>query len=220
MHRDSLIQKRLEELDEKGKSIAAAKYSRVANARTGRSVEYVQFADTKGWGTSVLSLLRQAFGAQSVHTQQFETAFTNFPGYLSSFETLYAVFASAKEDYEGGYIFSLRSLVKAEVLSDALEQAEELLKSGYKDPACVLVGVSLEIAVKELASRHSVPIAKLDKMNADLCKVGAYNIAKQKQLTAWADLRNKAEHGDWSAYSAEDSGDMHAGVVRFLGDYL
>ena len=98
MHRDSLIQKRLEELDEKGKSIAAAKYSRVANARTGRSVEYVQFADTKGWGTSVLSLLRQAFGAQSVHTQQFETAFTNFPGYLSSFETLYAIFASAKED--------------------------------------------------------------------------------------------------------------------------
>ena len=220
MHRDSLIQKRLEELEAKGKSIAAAKYSQVANVRSGRSVDYVPFADTKGWGTSVLSLLRQAFGLESVHTQQFEEAFANFSGYLSSFRTLYAIFASAKEDYEGGYIFSLRGLVKAEVLSDALEQAEELLNSGYKDPACVLIGVSLEIAVKELASRHSVPIAKLDKMNADLCKAGAYNVAKQKQLTAWADLRNKAAHGDWGAYSAEDIQDMHSGVLRFLGDHL
>lgn len=220
MHLDSLIQKRLDELEAKGKSISVAKYAQVANARTGRTVDYVSFADTKGWGTSVLSLLRQAFGSESVHTQQFEEAFTNFNGYLSSFRTLYAIFASAKEDYEGGYIFNLRGLVKAEVLSDALEQAEELLMSGYKDPACVLTGVSLEIAVKELASRHSVPVGKLDKMNADLCKAGAYNIAKQKQLTAWADLRNKAAHGDWSAYSVEDIRDMHAGVLRFLGDYL
>lgn len=220
MHLDSLIQKRLDELEAKGKSISAAKYAQVANARTGRTVDYVPFADTKGWGTSVLSLLRQAFGSESVHTQQFEGAFTNFNGYLSSFRTLYAIFASAKEDYEGGYIFNLRGLVKAEVLSDALEQAEVLLMSGYKDPACVLTGVSLEIAVKELASRHSVPVGKLDKMNADLCKAGAYNIAKQKQLTAWADLRNKAAHGDWSTYSAEDIRDMHAGVLRFLGDYL
>lgn len=220
MHLDSLIQKRLNELETKGKSISALKYARIVGARNGREVDYVPVADTKGWGTSVLSLLRQAFGSESVHTQQFEGAFTDFNGRLSSFRALYAVFASAKEDYEGGYIFSLRGLVKAEVLSDALEQADELLRSGYKDPACVLAGVSLEIAVKELASRHSVPFAKLDKMNADLCKAGAYNIAKQKQITAWADLRNKAAHGDWSAYSFEDIRDMHAGILRFLGDYL
>lgn len=220
MHRDSLIQKRLDELEDKGKGIAAAKFSRVAIARTGRAMEYVSFAATKGWGTSVLSLLRQAFGMESAHTQQFDAAFTSFDGYLSSFRLLYAIFSSAKEDYEGGYIFSLRGLVKAEVLSDALEQAGELLTSGYKDPACVLIGVSLEIAVKELASRHSLPVAKLDKMNADLCKAGAYNVAKQKQITAWADLRNKAAHGDWTAYSAEDIRDMRSGVLRFLGDHL
>jgi hypothetical protein len=219
MHRDSLIQRRLDELKARGESIAASKYLGGSVVR-GRAGEYVSFADTKGWGTSVLSLLRQAFGQESVHTQQFDLAFSRFHGELSSFRTLYAVFSSAKEDYEGGYIFTLRGLVKAEVLSDALQQADELLTSGYKDPACVLVGVSLEIAVKELASRHTVPIAKFEKMNADLCKAGAYNIAKQKQLTAWADLRNKAAHGDWGAYSAEDVRDMHGGVLRFLGDYL
>jgi hypothetical protein len=220
MQRESLVQKRLEELAAKGQGIAAARRAEVANPRTGRTVEYVSFADVKGWGTSVLSLLRQAFGENSTHTQQFQAAFANVGEHYSSFKTAFAVFAAAKEDYEGGYIFDLRGLVKAEVLTDALEQASELLKSGYKDPACVLVGVSLEIAVKELASRHSVALGKLDKMNVDLCKAGAYNIAKQKQITAWADLRNKAAHGDWVAYSDPDVREMHAGVQRFVADLL
>ena len=90
----------------------------------------------------------------------------------------------------------------------------------YKDPACVLTGVSLEIAVKELTLRHSVQPGKLDKMNTDLCKLGIYNVAKQKQITAWADLRNKAAHGDWSAYTDPDVRDMLSGVQRFIGDYL
>jgi hypothetical protein len=220
MRQESLVQKRLAELHAKGQAIIQAKYTEVGNPRTGRLVEYVRFADTKGWGTSAVSLLRQAFGEQSAHCQQFEAAFASFPGYLSSFQTMFAIFAAAKEDYEGGYIFSLRSLVKAEVLSDALAQALELLRSGYKDPACVLVGVSLEIAIKDLAVRHSVATGKLDRMNVDLCKAGQYNIAKQQQITAWASLRNKAAHGDWSAYSAADVQDMHAGVERFIADFL
>ncbi len=220
MRQESLVQKCLDELYAKGEAIANAKYSQVANPRTGRSVEHVAFADTKGWGTSVVSLLRQAFGEYSAHCQQFEATFANFSGYLSSFLTLFAVFAAAKEDYEGGYIFNLRSLVKAEVLTDALDQASELLQSGYKDPACVLVGVALEISLKDLASRHSVAVGKLDRMNVDLCKAAAYNVAKQQQITAWAALRNKAAHGEWDAYSAADVQDMHAGVQRFLADFL
>lgn len=219
MHRDSLVQRRLDELAAKGKTISSSKYSR-AGLRGHGTVEYVPIPITKGWGTSVVSLLRQVFGADSAHTQQFESAFSAFRGNFSSFQVLYEIFAAAKEDYEGGYIFSLRGLVKAEVLSDALEQADELLTSGYKDPACVLIGVSLEIAIKELTSRYNLPVSKLDKMNTDLCKAGAYNIAKQKQVTAWADLRNKAAHGDWSAYSIDDVRDMRGGVLRFLGDYL
>lgn len=219
MRNASLIQHRLTELAAKASDIRGARYSGKP-MRSGRSIEYVPHPMTAGWGTSVLSLFRQAFGDSSVHTQNFQSSFTNFSGYLSSFETMHAIFLAAKEDYEGGYIFNLRGLVKAEVLSDALEQADELLKSGYKDPACVLIGVSLEIAVKHLAVANNVPHAKLDKMNADLGKTGAYNMAKQKQITAWADIRNKAAHGDWSAYSEQDVRDMHAGVQRFIADFL
>lgn len=220
MRQESLVQKRLEELEAKGRAIAAAKHAVVANSRTGRTVDHVDFSQAKGWGTSVISLLRQAFGPESAHCQQFEDGFGKFPGYLSSFRTLLAIFDAAKEDYEGGYIFSLRGLVKAEVLSDALEQAAELLASGYKDPACVLIGVSLEIAVKDLAGRNSIPIAKLDRMNTELCKADIYNIAKQQQVTAWAALRNKAARGEWSAYSVDDVRHMHSGVQQFVADFL
>lgn len=220
MARDSLIQKRLDELAIKGKAISDNRRSEVANQRTGRRVDYVSIADVKAWGTSVLSLFRQAFGEEGTHTQQFKAAFANAGEFHSLYEIAYAVFMAAKEDFEGGYIFNLRGLVKAEVLSDALDQAKELLDAGYKDPACVLVVVSLEIAIKEIAARNSIPHAKLDKMNTDLYKAGIYNIAKQKQITAWADLRNKGAHGEWSAYSTPDILDMHAGVERFIADHL
>lgn len=114
----------------------------------------------------------------------------------------------------------MKSLVKAEVLDDTTEQAQELLNSGYKDPACVVAGISLEVAIKEIATRHGLALAKLDKMNADLCKAGVYNVAKQKQITAWADLRNKAAHGDWKEYNAADVQDMLSGVKRFMADYM
>lgn len=221
MHIDTLIRKRLDELEIKAQAIMAAKYATPSGrVGSGKTTEYVPRAETVGWGTSVLSLFRQAFGESGVHTQHFNSAFANTTGYLSAFKVLYAVFRSAKEDYEGGYIFSVGGLVKAEVLSDALDQAAELLKAGYKDPACVLVGVSLEVAIKHLVGKHALPIGKLDRMNTDLAKATAYNIAKQKQITAWADLRNKAAHGEWSAYSAADVADMLSGVERFIADFL
>jgi hypothetical protein len=72
----------------------------------------------------------------------------------------------------------------------------------------------------ELCTRQGIPHGKLDKMNADLCKAGIYNMGWQKQITAWAERRNKAAHGDWSAYNADDVEDMIKGVNRFIAEYL
>ena len=62
--------------------------------------------------------------------------------------------------------------------------------------------------------------AKLDKMNADLAKAGAYNKSMQKQVTAWAGRGNDAAHGDWDQYTGDDVKDMIDGVRRFIADYL
>lgn len=57
-------------------------------------------------------------------------------------------------------------------------------------------------------------------MNADLCKAGAYNITKQKQITAWADIGNKAAHGEGSTYTANDARAMVDGVDALVVDLL
>lgn len=175
------------------------------------------------WGTNVLNLLDDVFPDNSVHRKSFHSQydFHNLPAANFSFSKAKGIFLAAKEDYENGYLSSFRSLLKAEFLTeDILTQAEELLNAGYKDPGCVLVGVALETAIKELCTQHGIGHKKLDQMNSELRKAGVYNLAKQKQVTAWADLRNKAAHGDWSEYSMADVNDFFSGVQRFIGDFL
>lgn len=217
MQADARILARLSELVARGKEILGNHY---ATRFRDKSIWHVDGASATGWSTSVSSLLAQVFGSESIHFKAFEKHVNVFRGYEGEFKVLQAVLDAAREDLEGGYLFNVRGLVKAELLDDALSQAAELLKAGYKDPACILTGVSLEIAVKELTERATLPTGKLDAMNVGLCKSGAYNLAKQKQLTAWADLRNRSAHGDWDTYNEADVRDMLAGVQRFIADHL
>jgi hypothetical protein len=205
MYLDPLVSKRLDELLVRADAIKSARTSSRIRDKT---VHYVARADVLGWSASAASLLQRVFGETSTHFKTFNDVLNNFHGYEWEFDPLRAIVAAAKEDFLGGYLFSTRALAKAEVLDDALEQADALLRAGYKDPACVLIGVALESAIKELAGQAGVAIAKLDKMNVDLAKTGRYNVSKQKLITAWADLRNKAAHGQWAAYSKEDVIDL------------
>jgi hypothetical protein len=52
-------------------------------------------------------------------------------------------------------------------------------------------------------------------MNADLSSVGAYNKLDQKNVTAWLDLRNKAAHGRYPEYTADQVANMLLGVTEF-----
>lgn len=63
-------------------------------------------------------------------------------------------------------------LVQAELFTSELEQAAELLRSGYKASAAVVSGIVLETTLRELCTRHQLPPGKRDKMNADLAKAG------------------------------------------------
>lgn len=203
---DKLIRQRFSELE--------ARASTVYNT---------DIASVRGWATNVLNLLQRTFGDASVHFKNFDESYHEFTEWQNefNFRACRGIFQAAKEDYEGGYLFNVRSLVKAEILADdVLEQAKELLNANYKDPACVLAGVALESTLKELCTHEGIAHGKLDRMNADLCKAGVYNMAKQKQITAWAELRNKAAHGDFGQYTQADVDYFIQGVTGFIGDYL
>lgn len=150
-----------------------------------------------GWCVKTRNLLANACGRDSEHFTSFVQAeipggFGDSPRRLSR---LRAVFLAAKEDFEGGYLTSVRNLVQAEVFSTELEQARELLAAGYLLPAAVICGVVLETNLRTLCGELGLPSGKLDKMNADLAKAGKYNSLVQKRITALAAIRNSAAHG-------------------------
>lgn len=213
MRADKLIERRFSELAKKAEAVAS---TRAGND----SVSGISDEKFHEWATGVLGLLHSVFGETEPHYQNFLKLYGSFAGYYSNFELCRGVFQAAKEDYDAGYLFSVRALIKAEDSIDILEQAAEILKADYKDPACVLAGVALEITLKELCARNGLSRGKLDVMNTELCKKGVYNMGMQKPITAWAHWRNKAAHGEWHEYKDTDVDDMLKGVTRFIAEYL
>lgn len=170
------------------------------------------------WKVKVKSLLINSCGATSEHYKAFAQA--EKPHQMESpydyFLRLRPIFRAAKEDYEGGYLTSVRSLVQSEVFDSVLEQASELLFSGYPTAAAVIAGVALETALRELCDRNSIDHGKIDQMNNDLAKAGVYNKNQQKRITALAGIRNSAAHGKPDEFNSENVKAMIQEVEQFL----
>ena len=142
--------------------------------------------------------LSRACGAESEHYKQFQASEDVNPLLKNThdfMQTLREVFAAAKEDFEGGHVRSIRSFVHAELFDDELEQATELLASGYTRAAAVVARVVLETTLRTLCGDCNPVIEvrmpdgksmKLDKLNADLAKDGAYDKLTQKEVTCTA----------------------------------
>jgi len=133
-------------------------------------------------------------------------------------------------DLENGYLQNLSEIIKSEVFSDYIEMAEHLLEEGYKDPATVLIGSTLENKLKELCTINSIDLViinnrgntvykKAEVLNAELCKSDIYSLATQKQITAWLNLRNYAAHGEYNKYTSDEIKLFIAGVRHFLLSY-
>jgi hypothetical protein len=172
------------------------------------------------WTVKVRNLLAMAAGEDSQHFVRF-AASEKPNSYTNSYDIFLrvrAVFLAAKEDYEGGYMTSVKTLIQAEVFDNELEQAEELLGAGYKVSAAVIAGTVLETTLRDMCNDLGIATGKLDKMNADLAKVGAYNKLRQKEITALADIRNNAAHGHPDQFADRDVADMIRDVRKFLAD--
>lgn len=132
-----------------------------------------------------------------------------------------------RSDVENDYMKSLNEIIQSEVFADYLEMAEHLLTEGYKDPAAVLIGSTLEAHLKELAKRYEIEVEyknakgnvlpkKADLLNSDLAKARIYSSLYQKQVVAWFAIRNSAAHGKYSDYTIEEVKLMLQGIMQFI----
>ena len=172
------------------------------------------------WKVKTKNLLRLSCGENSVHYKDYVEAEKPI-GYDTDPDALMRlipILKAACDDLKNGFLVSFKQIVQAEVFDSELEQAKSLLDSNYKNAAAVIAGAVLETAIKELCNNNQIDIEKkkLTRLNDDLAKAGVYNVLQQKQITALADIRNNAAHGNYENFSSEDVQRMIQDIERFL----
>ncbi|MDB9693077.1 HEPN domain-containing protein [Acinetobacter nosocomialis] len=172
------------------------------------------------WKLKAKQIITVACGEKSHYLDQFNEY--NKPRInVSAYSILHvsiALLRAAKDDLENGFLITFKQIIQAEVFDSELEQAKSLLGSGYKNAAAVIAGVVLETAIKELCLNNGIDIERkrLTQLNDDLAKAGVYNKLQQKQITALADIRNNAAHGNYEEFTKEDVERMISDIERFL----
>lgn len=176
------------------------------------------------WRIKVLNILERSCGKESQH---FKHAISDVAGPDHVvFLHLQAALVAAYEDCKGGYLFDKKSLIEAEVFVDFLDQADELIESGYVHAAAVIAGGVLEKHLRSMCDSRGIPTLKengkhkmMDDLNMELRKNEAYNTLKWRQVTVWAQIRNDAAHRNFEKYDAKDVSDQIKGISAFCADF-
>lgn len=219
MQNTSHLSRRFAELTDQLAAVEAGKQYENSDYVRGFVVDREAYTN---WKTKARHLLATACGLESVHYKDFIERESG--GFYSTNHAdllqVRAVFDAAREDFEGGMFNSVRSMVQAEVFSNELDQASELMKGGYITAAAVIAGVVLETTLRRLCEDAQIEPGSLNKMNADLSKSGTYNLLVNKRITALADIRNNAAHGHPDKFTKADVADMIIKVEAFVADHL
>ena len=172
--------------------------------------------------TRALAAIERASGRSSVYFERANEQLTRKVRIFAQLKAVIGVAESLCKDMQSGYLETYEELIRADVFSDFLEMSDYLLSQEYKDATAVMVGSTLELHLKKLATKHSVATESIEKpkkantINEDLVKAGAYNKLEQKSVTAWLDLRNKAAHGEYQSYDKPQVELMLSGVRDFV----
>jgi hypothetical protein len=210
-----LLTQRFTELGAQLGAVEATKRHERSGLIEGDYVDNNQFLN---WRVRARDLISKVCGKESEYYRDFERHEKAYAGATNHgiLLKLKSIFFAAKDDYAKGYLTSIRNLVQAEVFDNELEQATELLNGSYKLPAAVVAGVVLETTLRQMCIDKGIVQGKLNKMNDDLARVGAYNSLVQKRITALAAIRNSAAHGKPDEFSEKDVADMISQVRNFV----
>lgn len=211
---------RVDELIAHGQTVLATKWVTDGRFKT----ENVKSAPMAGFRSAALSFIERVYGASHPHFTEFLKHTDR--SFASDASRGIAILEAIRSEISGGWLFTIKGLVAAELFSDFLEMAEHLLETGYKDPAAVVIGSVLEEHLRQLCLKHAISIdeerdgkttpKKADRLNADLAKSGIYTKLDQKQITAWLDLRNSAAHGKYEQYTDDQVSHFLDGLIGFM----
>ena len=185
--------------------------------------------------TKSISTIERITSAKSEYYKSIQIAFDEKNKYRYSHNGLIlkhvvGIIQALKSDLENDYLKSLSEIIHSDLFSDYIDMSSHLLEEGYKDPAAVLTGSTLENHLRNLCVKNNIGIEyennkgkivpkKADSLNAELAKEEVYNKTYQKQITAWLDLRNNAAHGKYDQYNDTEVKLMISGILNFIQLY-
>lgn len=194
--------------------------------RRGRELVKPRPEDPLAWAENVFTLLELVRGPDHAAVRALRThidsAALRGQGTSTIFQdAVRGVAQGLLNDLESGFLPDLATRIRADVEGDLLGQAHRLLEEGLKDPAAMLVGAVLEDALRQLCRKYDVTEGNtIESMNVPLRKAGVYPLPQQQQVTAWAAIRNKADHGHFAEYTEAEVRQMQEGVAGFVARYL
>lgn len=195
-----------------------------------RIIDWSRFVQ---WRVNCHALLQYLFSQSHLH-QKYVEDINQMSNKEDNVKWGVATLKSLKENLEKGFLGDLSSQVSAEIASDYMTQAENLIEEGANGaynhvPAAVLSGAVLEKALRELCEKQEPRISTvktngehktMNPLIDDLKKAGVYNETRAKQLRHFADIRNHAAHGRFDQFNVGDVKSMIEGVNRFLSEYM
>jgi len=217
---DETTKQRIEELIQLGEEVKASFRMTPQRALVPDSARYEQ------WRTSSLNFLATALGRDSVHYNAFVGVDEDYSGSESKVLHFLGVLQAARDDIESGWVGRRELLLTADAFESFLEQADYLLEQGFKNPAAMLAGAVLESTLRKMCEVRGIEIGPretIGTLNAKLAKQTdppAYSSMYHKQIIAWADLRNNADHGHFGEYEPEHVRAMIDGVREFAARHL
>lgn len=178
--------------------------------------------DIKALTVRAQACVQRATGRNSTYSQELRAVLDRNRAVWFHVREVMGVAKALRADITAGYLLSLEEMVHADLSSDYLEQASNLLESGYRDAAAVMIGAVLEQHLRALAAKAGIAVTKpdgsykkLDGLNSELAAAGVLSKAEQKDVTAWSALRNDAAHGNYDNYDGPRVHLFLAGVRLF-----
>lgn len=171
-----------------------------------------------GWATSVQDLIRAVFGENSPQHENFVRALRDSVVSHVKLESLKVIFNSAKEAFDGGYLFNVELTVSGELFGDFVAMAKHALSEGHKDVAAVLACAALEDTLKRYALANDLSVdgySMQDTVNALKAK-RLVTGAQKTLLDTMPKIRDYAMHANWNKISAPDVNSVIGYVEQFL----
>jgi len=183
--------------------------------------------DRQSLVTKSIAAVHRISGSNSPYVAEINRILSRNPELHEHTSPIIGVVKALRDDIEAGYIQSLAELIHGEIFADFLEMAQHLSDNGFKDAAAVITGSTLESHIRKLCTKNSIPVEeaakdgnprpiKADSLNSELTKANIYSKLDQKSVTAWLDLRNKAAHGNYDQYNADQVKLFISGVREFF----